>query len=71
MAELLAEVLYVNTSLEELCGEALAGALCVNTTLIKLDLGQNQLGSEGAVALAKALCENNTLNTLILTENRI
>jgi len=75
-AQVLAEALKVNTSLEELDfnhskignkgARALADALKVNTTLKELDLSVNQIGNKGARALAEALKVNTGLKVLQL-----
>ena len=49
----------------------LAGALAVNTTLTKLDLGYRGLGEEGGRAMGEALAVNTTLTTLNLYDNRL
>jgi hypothetical protein len=55
-----------NCELGEGEGQAIASALSVNTTLTKLDLGDNQLGEDGEQAIASALSVNTTLTELHL-----
>ncbi|KAF0529908.1 kinase-like protein [Gigaspora margarita] len=52
-------------------GKALADTLCKNSTLTKLNLRYNKLGSEGGKALADALCKNFTLTSLNLENNNL
>ena len=42
-----------------------------NSTLTKLNLSSNLIGSEGAISLANALKQNTTLKTLLLRNNQI
>ncbi|RIB25931.1 hypothetical protein C2G38_2164746 [Gigaspora rosea] len=64
-------ILPVVTLFEKvLLWQALAVALCKNTTLTCLDLGHNYLESKGEKALAGALCKN-TLTFLDLNVNNL
>ncbi|XP_004343810.1 hypothetical protein CAOG_07086 [Capsaspora owczarzaki ATCC 30864] len=51
--------------------QAIAEALKVNTTLIKISLQENQIGDAGAQAIAEALRANTTLKELLLHLNQI
>ena len=54
-------------------GVKLAAALCMNTTLERLDLSHNPIGEhvEGATAVAKILADNKTLTELYLQDCHI
>lgn len=49
----------------------IAKGLKVNKTLITLDISNNEINDEGAIALADALKFNNTLTTLYINKNNI
>ena len=50
---------------------ALASALCSNSTITELHLGNNNIGDLGATSLADALRHNNTLSEIYLDSNVI
>lgn len=81
-AERFATTLSENETLRELvlCGnvevgndaiELLSRGLCVNASLVKLDLSSCGIGDMGCASLATALGENQTLQSLLLHKNEI
>lgn len=81
VAQKLARSLACHHSLQELylCGvmltdaggRPLVDALRTNTSLVTLELFDNQLGYRTAAALARSLCVNTTLRRVSLSQNRI
>jgi len=77
-AMILAVLIHSNKSLEEVnvrncdigsdgaCHLACSWELCVNTSLIKLDLSRNPIGTKGAIALAEVIRTNNSLKEVII-----
>jgi Ran GTPase-activating protein (RanGAP) involved in mRNA processing and transport len=49
----------------------LSDVLCVNSTVVELDLCNNKIGDAGVEAIAKALCANSALVKLDLSYNQI
>ena len=81
-AEVLCAYLCTNGSVQSLVmpkndvgfkGAAAFAALLVdkNCALVHLDLGRNNIATDGAVSIAQALARNNTLQTLDLSQNDI
>lgn len=85
-ATAIADALKVNTTLQEISfrcrgigrdfrpievpAQAITDALKVNTTLLRITLGSNWSGSEGAKAIADVLKVNTTLKELDFSSNR-
>jgi Ran GTPase-activating protein (RanGAP) involved in mRNA processing and transport len=80
--EAFADVLKVNTALlhldlswNDICNHSRAilirYALCINKTLLSINLHCNSIGDQGARALANALNFNNTLSEIYLHGNEI
>lgn len=68
----LTSIYLANNFLTKTVADTIANELCKNSCrLVKLDLGDNRIGDDGALAIAKVLETNTTLEWLNLENNQI